>query len=246
MIRIGARTALAFATVLLLASATLAQAQERPGRFIGRIVDHENGRPLGGATITIRDTDRTAVSDNQGLFEISNIPTGLQAFDVELLGYETRSSPIRVLPNQTIEADVRMTSKPIELPPIEVSVRSPRLESAGFYDRRYEMGRQGRFITRDIIERRNIQLLTDLLYNQPGIRVEYSGVGQRRVWVNRSQGCTPMFYIDGALGDNTNFDVVRPETIEGMEIYVGANMPIQYKSMTDCGVILVWTRRGSR
>jgi hypothetical protein len=181
-----------------------------------------------------------------GYFEITAIPPGLHAIDVDLLGYEKRSAPLRVLPAQTLEAEIRMSTKPIELPPLEVSIRSPRLEDAGFYQRRDEFGRQGRFITRDIIERRNPQVLSDLLYNQPGIRVDYIGAGQRRVFVNRNQGCQPMFYIDGALGDNRDVDVVRPETIEGVEIYIGANLPIQYKSMTDCGVIAVWTRRGRR
>jgi hypothetical protein len=236
------RAAFALAAVLVLPL----DAQERPGRMVGRIVDHDNGRPLAGAQIAIRDSELRAISDGQGWFEITAIPTGLHGVDVELIGYETRSAPVRVLPAQTIETEIRLSTKPIELPPLEVTVRSPRLEDAGFYQRRDEWGRQGRFITRDLIERRNPQLLTDLLYNQPGLRVEYGGAGVRRVWVNRSQGCTPMFYLDGILSDNTNFDVARPETIEGIEIYVGANIPIQYKAMTDCGVIAVWTRRGRR
>lgn len=221
-------------------------AQDQPGRFIGRVVDHGNGKPLAGARVVLRDTDLSAITDNQGLFAITGIRPGLHAMDVELLGFELRSSPVRILAGQTVEAEVRMTARPIELPPIEVSVRSPRLEAAGFYDRRLEFGSQGRFITRELIERRNPQIVTDLLYNQPGLRVEYDGVGRRRVTVNRNAGCTPMLYLDGVLGDNTSFDVVRPETIEGIEIYIGAMIPIQYKAMTDCGVILIWTRRGSR
>ncbi|MCI0433180.1 MAG: TonB-dependent receptor [Gemmatimonadetes bacterium] len=244
MIQTITRGALAAALTLFLVEPM--SAQERPGRFIGRVVDHDNGKPLQGARITLRDTDRSAMTDQQGYFEITDIRPGLHAFDAELLGFESRSSPVRVLSGQTIEAEVRMSAKPIELPPIEVSVRSPRLEASGFYDRRLEFGSQGRFITRDLIERRNPQIVTDLLYNQPGLRVEYDGVGRRRVTVNRNAGCTPMLYLDGVSGDNTNFDVVRPETIEGIEIYIGAMMPIQYQSRTDCGVILIWTRRGSR
>jgi hypothetical protein len=244
MIRTPIRAA--WAAAALLALVLPAQAQERPGRLVGRVVDHDNGKPLPGAQVILRDTEMNALTDGQGYFEITAIPPGLHAIDVDLLGYEKRSAPLRVLPAQTLEAEIRMSTKPIELPPLEVSIRSPRLEDAGFYQRRDEFGRQGRFITRDIIERRNPQVLSDLLYNQPGIRVDYIGAGQRRVFVNRNQGCQPMFYIDGALGDNRDVDVVRPETIEGVEIYIGANLPIQYKGMTDCGVIAVWTRRGRR
>ncbi|MGH7502039.1 MAG: carboxypeptidase-like regulatory domain-containing protein [Longimicrobiales bacterium] len=229
-----------------LAFAFPLQAQERPGRLVGHVVDHENGRPLAGARVGLRDSELEAVSDNQGFFQINDIPPGLHGIDVELIGYETRSAPLRVLPAQTLEAEIRMSTRPIELPPLEVSIRSPRLEDVGFYQRRDEFGSQGRFITRDVIERRNPQTMTDLLYNQPGIRVDHVTTGVRRVWVPRNQGCTPMLYIDGVRHDNRDFDVARPATIEGIEIYIGANLPIQYKAMTDCGAIVVWTRRGSR
>jgi len=244
MIQRTVRSAIIAGLAFILAGA--AHAQEQSGRLMGRIVDHANGKPLAGARVALRDTDLSAISDNQGMFEITGIRPGLHGVDVELLGFEVRSAPVRILAGQTIEAEVRLTARPIELPPIEVSVRSPRLEAAGFYDRRLEFGSQGRFITRELIERRNPQVVTDLLYNQPGLRVEYDGVGRRRVTVNRNAGCTPMLYLDGVLGDNSSFDIVRPETIEGIEIYIGAMIPIQYKAMTDCGVILIWTRRGSR
>jgi CarboxypepD_reg-like domain len=248
-IRIRGR-GLSFATSFLLATLALAgsrplHAQEPPGRLLGRVVDHSNGKPLAGARISVKDTDLNAISDNSGAFILENVPAGLQSVEVELIGFESRTVPVRVLSRETMEAELRLSTKPIVLPPIEVTVRSGRLESVGFYSRREEFGRQGRFMDRAYIESRNPQVLTDLLYNQAGIKVDYGGAGVRRVFITRNQGCTPMFYIDRISGDNTNFDVIRPETMEGMEIYIGGMIPIQYKSRTDCGVILVWTRRGS-
>jgi CarboxypepD_reg-like domain/TonB-dependent Receptor Plug Domain len=239
-----------FAGAMLLAIAAIPsgqplRAQEPPGRLLGRVVDHANGKPLAGARVGVKDTELNAISDNAGGFVLENVPAGLQSVEVELIGYESRTVPVRVLSRETMEAELRLSTKPIALPPIEVTVRSGRLESVGFYSRREEFGRQGRFMDRAYIESRNPQVLTDLLYNQSGIKVDYGGAGVRRVFITRNQGCTPMFYIDGISGDNNNFDVIRPETMEGMEIYIGAMIPIQYKSRTDCGVILVWTRRGS-
>jgi TonB-dependent starch-binding outer membrane protein SusC len=241
--RTGLRVALAFLALVLLASPSLAQ--EPPGRLIGRVVDHGNGKPLAGARVSVKDTDLNAITDNSGSFALIDVPAGPQVVEVELIGYEPRSSPVTVLSRETLEAELRLSTKPIALPPIEVTVRSGRLESVGFYDRKNDFGKQGRFMDRAYIESRNAQLLTDLLYNQPGIKVDYGGAGVRKVFITRNQGCTPMLYIDGVSGDNQNFDVIRPETIEGIEIYIGAMIPIQYKSRTDCGVFLVWTRRGS-
>lgn len=229
------------------AQASTAQAQERPGRVVGRVVDHENGKPLSGATVGIRDTDIVTITDNSGSFVLSNVPAGLQALEAELIGYETRVAQIRVVSRETVETEVALASEPISLPPLEVTVRSGRLESVGFYTRRDDFGTQGRFITIDDIERRRPQVLTDMFYNQPGLKVEYLGAGRRRVFVSRGNTCTPMFWVDGILNDNTDFDIVRPEVIEGVEIYIGANVPLQFhRAVSDCGVIAVWTKRGRR
>jgi hypothetical protein len=231
---------------LSILSVSPVAAQEPPGRMVGRVVDHANSRPLAGARVSFQNTELNAITDNAGNFTLNNIPAGLQTMEVELIGYEKRVAPIRVTSREILEAEIRLTTKPIELPPLEVTIRSGRLESVGFYERRAEFGRQGRFMDRPYIEKRNPQMMTDLFYNQPGLKVQYGGAGVRAVMVTRNGGCQPMFYIDGVLGDNRNVDAVRPEQLEGVEVYIGALIPIQYKSMTDCGVILAWTRRGSR
>jgi len=222
-------------------------AQEPPGRIVGKVVDNETGKPLAGARVGIFDTDHQAITDNSGTFVLTGVAAGIQPLEAELIGYETRKGPIRIVSRETIEIEVRLSTRPIELPPLQVTVRSGRLEGVGFYERRDEFGAQGSFITRAEIEKKNPQLFTDLLYNQHGLKVDYEGAGRRRVFINRGVGCTPMLWVDGNVLDNTNFDILRPEVIEGVEIYIGANVPIQFHyAASDCGVIAVWTRRGSR
>jgi len=223
-----------------------ALAQEPPGRIVGKVVDYKSGKPLAGARVGINGTDNQTISDNAGGFVLTDVPAGIQPLEAELIGYETRKGPIRVLSRETMELEIRLSTQPIQLPPLEVSVRSGRLEGVGFYERRDEFGAQGSFITRAEIEKKNAQLFTDLLYNQHGLKVDYVGAGRRRVFINRGVGCTPMLWVDGNVLDNTNFDIIRPEVIEGIEIYIGASMPIQFHyAASDCGVIAVWTRRGS-
>ncbi|MGD8277502.1 MAG: carboxypeptidase-like regulatory domain-containing protein [Gemmatimonadota bacterium] len=223
-----------------------ARAQEPPGRIVGKVVDYESGKPLAGARVGIYDTDHQTITDNSGTFSLTGVPAGIQPLEAELIGYETRKGPIRVLSRETMEIEIRLSTKPIELPPLAVTVRSGRLQGVGFYDRRDEYGAQGSFITRADIERKNPQLFTDLLYNQHGLKVDYVGAGRRHVFINRGVGCTPMLWVDGNVLDNTNFDIIRPEVIEGVEIYIGASIPLQFHyAASDCGVIAVWTRRGS-
>jgi hypothetical protein len=235
-----------FATILLATFALPLVAQEPPGRLVGRVVDHENGKALAGARVTLQGTQLNAITDNVGAFTLNNAPAGEAVLEVELIGYEKRTAPIRIRSRETIEAEVRLSSEPIALPPLEVTVRSARLEAIGFYDRRDEFGRQGRFMDRAYIERRSPQIVSDLFYNQPSMQVLYGGAGVRRIIINRGGGCDPDIYIDGSLAGGGAIDASRPEHIEGIEVYVGAFTPIQYKSRTDCGVILVWTRQGRR
>lgn len=238
--------AVPLAAALLFAPAPLA-AQEPPGRIVGRVVDHKSGKPIAGVRIGIRATDIQTLSDNAGNFVLVDVPAGMQAIEAELIGYESRAAQIRVLTREVIETEIRLSTQPIALPPLEVTVRSGRLVGVGFYDRRDEYGVQGRYITRVDIEKKHAQLFTDLLYNQHGLKVDYVGAGVRRVFVNRGTGCTPMLWVDGVVIDNTNFDIIRPETVEGVEIYIGANVPLQFHyAASDCGVVAVWTKRGSR
>jgi hypothetical protein len=189
--------------------------------------------------------------------------SGPNVFQFELIGYATRTDTVLVEQDRTIELIVSMARDPVDLPPIEVSVRSPRLIETGFYDRQYRSGLSGHYITRDQIENRNPRAMTDMFRGVPGVTVSYDGPGQRIIRFRRypgdvrrarGDGCVPDLYVDGVLLqdqiiDRNNpyaprlrdYDIVSPSVIEGIEVYVGAATPIQYKH--PCGVVLVWTRR---
>lgn len=66
-------------------------------------------------------------------------------------------------------------------------------------------------------------------------------------------GCQPSLYIDGRPhADRTSngqrivedFNLLSPEVIESIEVYVGASAPIEFRNTDSCGAILLWTRRG--
>jgi TonB-dependent Receptor Plug Domain len=63
-------------------------------------------------------------------------------------------------------------------------------------------------------------------------------------------GCTPEVFIDGMKvmqGADEIDNLVRPQEVSGVEVYTGsAGVPPQYAGMAggDCGVVLVWTKRG--
>ncbi|MGB7068879.1 MAG: TonB-dependent receptor [Pyrinomonadaceae bacterium] len=54
------------------------------------IHDELTKQPIGGATVSVKDTDTIAISDGSGKVELSNIPIGEQTIEIFSAGYETR------------------------------------------------------------------------------------------------------------------------------------------------------------
>jgi hypothetical protein len=215
----------------------------------------------------------TAETDGNGRFVFGEVAAELYFVKVERLGYRQREDSLRAISAQTVEVTVPLASQPVELAPITVTVRSRWLELNGFYERRDMDGIKAHIIDRDMIERRMPPMITDLLDQAPGVEVVFVDVGRRTLRFNRhvpmpaeagkpqrsaldqrrtgpdEKGCEPDLYIDGQLHRNTStglskvddFNVISPIAIEAIEVYVG-NTPLQFHH--NCGVILIWTKRG--
>jgi hypothetical protein len=216
--------------VLALALTSLAvaplDAQTPPGRILGTVLAHENGKPLQAVSVYLKNTDVQAETDARGRFELRAVAAGRYELVVERLGYEARTAEVEAVAGEILEVSLRMATKPVELPAMDVSVRSSWLTDMGFYDRRDTGGFKGHYITRADIERRNPRAITDLLDDIPGTRVVYSEPGKRSVRFNRQDtggggtgptqrnafsgaaGCEPDLYIDGHRYRNSSSPMV--------------------------------------
>jgi hypothetical protein len=223
------------------------------GTLVGRVTDFTSGRPISGVLIRLPGRDLSVITESDGRFAIPELRSGLVVIDAEMLGYAPRSDTIQVIPGQIIEATFGMTTKPIALDPISVTVRSRWLDSNGYYERR-QSGLAGHFFGRVDIQRRAPSQFTELLRDVPGVSMVSDEVGKLQVRFRRvttmtgsfsdlSRGCEPGVYYDGVpmnLGFDRLHEIPLP-FIDGVEVYVGAATPIQFKH--PCGVILIWTRR---
>ena len=99
---------------LLAGSFAFAAGQGRGGtRVAGRVVEQGSGAPVVMASVVIKDLGLWAVTDDQGRFELANVPAGRQRLEIDLLGYETRTVPVDVkagLPDLRIELSVASLS----------------------------------------------------------------------------------------------------------------------------------------
>jgi hypothetical protein len=266
------RWLLAFALPVSLSLAFPLSAQQAgaaaTGRVIGRVIDQVSRRPVAGASVATGDGTVRAITDDQGRFSVSALPGGPVRLTFGMIGFAARTDSLTLRPGVTQELEVTLSQQAVQLDPIAITVRSGWLESSGFYERE-QSNPGGTFITREEVERKQARQLTDLLREVPGLRTYNLDPGRIHVRFNRESandllafdvagdrslpGCEPDLYLDGMLfrerAPSANvprvagFDIVDIAQVEGIESYVGPNAPLQYQH--PCGVILVWTRRGT-
>ena len=223
------------------------------GRIFGRITDAGSLNGLSDVDITVlTSTPVHTISDPEGRFTLTGLEPGLVEVRLARLGYTSRTTSLMVEPGRTVIVNGSMSPRPIELDPIEVTIGSGYLERSGFYRRARQPW--GTRFTRHDVERLNVQVVSDLLSRAPGVTVQRGPRGSelvsRRRIDNGDQGsCHLRPYLDGMAMQDWDFDLVRAEAIEGLEVYQGANVPVEYRNLVEpdgtftCGVLLIWTRR---
>ena len=207
------------------------------------------GASVPGALVTLAPFDDRAdavwsgLSDERGAFRTTPLAQGTYEMTVE--GGQSFADISHVLilaEGGIVDVWVEMAAVEYELPPIIVVARRvTKLEAGGFYRRR-EAGR-GAFFTRDEIAELAPSQLSELFRRVPGARIIQGRSGSGNT-IRLRGGCQPLFVLDGAVLSGF---VVLDETfpingVEGIEVYHGSSVPIEYSGMTTCGVVMLWSR----
>jgi hypothetical protein len=105
----------------------------------------------------------------------------------------------------------------------------------------------GRYITRDDIERRKATTMMDVLRGVPGVRVECPRTERvcRLHMARAPRNCGPAFFLDGIPADQAVFYLTNPNDVEGIEVYSGpSETPAELRIRSGCGAVAIWTRIG--
>jgi len=221
-----------------------------PGRIVGRIMEEgRRNRGVSNVEVTLLGASHVGtVTDGRGRFELRDLDPGLVEVRFTHLSYAPRTTTVVVQPGGTVEISATMSTRPIELEEIEVTVRSAYLERNGFYRRaRFSWGKQ---YMRADLEDLAPTYLSDVFWRVPGVSVRHGSNGAQ-VMSGRSRGftspggCPLAVYLDDMRLRGWDLDSITPWSLEAVEIYRGISTPIQYWSgpSPGCGVILLWTRR---
>jgi hypothetical protein len=234
-----------------------------PSRLVGRVLDAETDEPVAAVRIRITGTNHQALTDTQGRFFLTGVPAGEVELETSHIRFGTRREVAAIRAGETMELTIRLTTQAIVLEGIVATAR-PNLGLEDFHRRMAEGRGRATFFDRKAIEARNA-LRVEQMLTEYGVVVDRSGVSMPRS-ASSFGACGPMVYIDGIAvthpgmaGDGSGSSgvspadardallMVNPSQLEGIELYRSASqVPIDLGgSYAGCGVIMLWTRRGS-
>jgi hypothetical protein len=234
-----------------------APAPARPARFFGTVVDASTQLPVAGARIASPNLRGVTETDSIGRFNITDIPPGIVRFHVVAAGFPRASFVLpfasgeemeRVLELDSTLAVEDTTPPPTALPTVTVEATPLPPTWLRDFERRRTTGR-GQYVTREEIERRNYNRLSDVVQTMRGVTMDCGGGGgacQIRM-VRAPMQCYPEYWIDGQL-NNAWGPTMPVRDIEAMEVYTGpSDTPGEFAGRNaGCGTIVIWTSAGPR
>ncbi len=89
------------------------------GTLRGNISD-ENGVPVPGATISIKNSTRGTISDVGGDYQLLNVPAGRQQVLISFIGYANQEHEVEIIPRRVVVLDVTLEEEALEMAEVVV------------------------------------------------------------------------------------------------------------------------------
>jgi TonB-linked SusC/RagA family outer membrane protein len=260
---VGIKRLLLFAGLALLFAAPNASAQRR---ITGHIVA-TTGEPIGSAHVQAQGTTFTALSNEDGSFEM-RVPDGSQVLQVRRLGYKRADY---VLNATATDVKIEMTKDVLELERMVVTGTTTSISSVNSANAITTVsGDEVNNMPAPTIENAlqgripGAVITTNSGAPGGGAQVQLRGVTS----INGSS--TPLYVVDGVLVSNASVETglnsitnagggiassqdqmanriadIDPEEIESIEVLKGASAGAIYGSKASNGVIIITTKRGT-
>lgn len=216
----------------------------------GYVRDRETREPLDGVAVRLVGADRRTATNERGFFLFQDLPAGLDVLSLQRLGYGGREIAVDLVAGRSSRALVDLTTEPIELDPIEVTVtRSRRAKQMMEFERRREFG-WGIHYDAVELERRPARLVGDLMKDLAGVRVKQDGPFGAFLIEMRGRVCQPSVWIDGRLqirGGQLWLSQLAPSDLEAVELYKAGATPPEFfvpPYSGGCVTVVAWTKWG--
>lgn len=236
------------------------------GTVRGIVRDSDSEEPIIGANIYLREIERGASTDIEGMFEISDVPAGNNTIIVSYVGYNEYQDVITVVENESLELDINLESQAFDLDEVTVT-------AFGLEREQRSLGYTSQSIaSTDISRAKETNLVNSMQGRIAGVDITNGGGsvgGSSRIVLRGARSLSgdnqPLFVVDGVYVDNSNFDAagpsgwddieidfgnavmdINPEDIESMTVLKGANAAALYGSRAANGAIVITTKSGQK
>jgi hypothetical protein len=216
------------------------------GVVTGHVVSPE-GKAVARARIEIPMSSVSTITREDGGFRFPEVLTGTELLVVYSLGHSSANQAVNVTSRRPTDVTITVGPTLNLLDPVLVTARrNQALEKNGF--NRRERAGFGHYFTREDIDQRRPNYITDILKGVAGFNVSYvrgGAVITGRPGI-RTGGCTTV-YVDGIEwrdlepGELDTF--VNPDDVIGLEVYQSGEEPAQFRKFDrGCVTLVVWTQ----
>jgi hypothetical protein len=208
----------------------------------GRIRGSSASQPLSGVLVRVRDARSSDVTDSEGRFTISGLPSGTQVMLVRQLGYSITEIPVELRPGKSVEHDVQL-ARAAMLDSVHIIASKPRNAEFEFNRRTQTLGK---FLTLSQIQLKNAKSTADLMAGLGGFEVRGTG-SNAKVIIRGAAVANPLCNKGANIVinniENMSINDVAPIDIMGIEAYRDAtSAPAKYIAKGDCGLVVIWLR----
>ena len=223
--------------------------RRRFARMDGVVVD-SLGYGIRDFEVAMLGTDFQTTTDSLGRFSLSGLPLGVQVLRARKVAYKVRYFSARLTAGEEWTGKVIVARLPQILAEIAVVGKwgkPPQYASTAKYDDFYRRraGRNGRYLTREEIDKRPATRLTQLLAGMPGLRVGFDRPGGDEIEFNTCPTTGVSIWVDGqrlsgSVGELLK--VITASDIEALEVYSRESViPAEFRD-SSCAAIVAWTR----
>lgn len=216
----------------------------------GRVISDSTGTPLVGATVVAIKSKRTAVTDNNGMFSLSNEEPGA-VLEISFIGYTTQ----RVTITSANAANISIAMKALTSNLQEVTVVSngyqtfAKERSAGSFAKPDMTVINNRSTSMNILQRLDGLVPGLTVNNAPGQTASPFII---RGLTSASISSSPLYVVDGIPTAEVNesplsgINSINPQDIANIDVLKDATAASIWGSRAANGVIVITTKRGLR
>ena len=206
-------------------------------RVTGVVISDEDGQPVIGASVLVKGTQQGTITDVDGKFTLTNVPSSAETLVVSYVGMHPQEVDIQ--PNVT----VRMKTNAELLDEVMVVAYGTAKKSS--------FTGSASTISNEKLESRPITNVTKGLEGQATGILTTSGSGQPgesasviiRGYGSINASSNPLYVVDGIPYDGSLSDI-NPSDIESMTILKDASAGALYGARGANGVIMITTKQG--